>query len=67
MEEANEYMKSEAFAKNPLGVEVAPKKLVEQLRAGADEKALLRRDENGEIVNPDTFAKKIGRKARMMI
>ena len=41
MEEANAFMKSEAFAKNPLGVVIDPEDLVSRYRSGVSEAELL--------------------------
>ena len=41
-EEAHEYFRSDAFAKNPLGVMVDPDDLLARFRAGEDQGTLLR-------------------------
>jgi catechol 2,3-dioxygenase-like lactoylglutathione lyase family enzyme len=42
VEEANRFMASEAFARNPLGIIVDPDTLLEQFERGIDEQVLLR-------------------------
>lgn len=41
LDEANAFMKSEAFEKNPLGVVIDPEDLISRYRGGASEKELL--------------------------
>jgi len=41
VEEANAYMQSDAFARNPAGVEIDPESLLAQYRNGVPEQQLL--------------------------
>ncbi|KAF2691213.1 Glyoxalase/Bleomycin resistance protein/Dihydroxybiphenyl dioxygenase [Lentithecium fluviatile CBS 122367] len=46
-EEADEFMRTEEFTVNPLGVDVDPEELISRLEAGEDEKTLLKRPDEG--------------------
>ena len=46
-EEANGFMATEEFARNPIGTDFDPEVLIERLRAGKDERGLKRRVECG--------------------
>ncbi|MEJ2256112.1 MAG: VOC family protein [Woeseiaceae bacterium] len=52
-EDAFDYMLSEAFAENPVGVEVDPEALLARSRAGADEAELTARPDGKPSVIPD--------------
>jgi hypothetical protein len=54
VEEANRFMASEAFAKNPLGIVVNPDTLLEQFERGVDEQVLLRLPEGPPSPLPQT-------------
>ncbi|KAH7137423.1 Glyoxalase/Bleomycin resistance protein/Dihydroxybiphenyl dioxygenase [Dactylonectria estremocensis] len=46
-EAANEWMKGEEFAENPLGVEFEPEDLVKRVESGEDEKEIMKRPRIG--------------------
>ena len=51
-EEANAYMQGEAFASNPIGVQIDPDALLKQYRNGMPEEALLRRPTGPSVPIP---------------
>ena len=52
-DDAFDYMRSEAFANNPVGVEVDPEYLLARYRAGASEAELTARPEGDPSPIPD--------------
>ena len=62
VEEANAYMRSDAFAANPFGVEIDPESLLAQYRSGVLEQQLLMMlkgrclQSRTSMVFPDAFA-----------
>jgi catechol-2,3-dioxygenase len=46
-EDANDFMKTEEFAINPLGVDFDPEELIEKLKKGEPEKELMKRPNIG--------------------
>ncbi len=53
VEEANAYMRTEAFAANPAGVEIDPEILLAQYRSGVPEPELLMMPDGAPSVVPE--------------
>lgn len=53
LEEADAFMKSEAFAENPIGADFDPEVFVKRLESGEDEEVIKRREDVGPRGIPD--------------